>query len=745
MMIGSIEDFKRFLTYLVIITLPIMAIADISEGVKINFSLADIFVALLAFIFLVQYRQLSIKRNFPFWWYFTGLIALMLIANSAAYFIESITTGSLLLQVNEGIKLFTIALYFYAGYNFINKKEDIIRVSCIWLCTTAVICVLSIIAVIAAYQGSTLLGSFLISADIKRLTGTLTDPNLAAAYLSLSFFIALLFIHISRNKLQKSISYVTLALIMASIVLTQSRSGLIAFFLALAIYLLLTFQRSFKLVPVIFLLLVTGFFGFLSIDARLFDKQITGSMEKRFGQVIEQSGEAEVRSNLARAAFEMGKDYPLLGVGRGNFRFNSQPYYERIGIDTGSRSFETQYGIKIPHNTYLTFFAELGVLGLVLFLTIFYQAFRVNWKFKKVNLIFLALLLSYLIQALAINLENFRGIWFILGIIFATIKMGFDKEADNVEKQVGLSNKKLAGLLGILLLVGLFFYVDAGGRYARPVEIGANKLVEYIDGITPNEEYVFQYYIDGNNPNPDKQSSAINIYALIDEKEVLINEIVYWAPRGTGALPFVSHSDRVKIEIVPILEGAGTRINDGKVMRVDTGEGKRVFADYTYMPEVLESIFKRLGLINGAVKEGTIYSFGLDNPVNLSDKVLVMDVQKQELQGGDLKLTFEFKCIGDMEVDYRIWLHAGVIDKYILPENRLEHGFANWDHSLGTRTSQWEVGETYVHEYVIKANPGQYHNLRFGFWHPEWTDGKTYRLEPSVNIGYIQIRREGLQ
>lgn len=739
----QLTDYKRLLTYIIIATLPIMAMIDISDNVKINFSVADIFVAFWVFVFLFDFKKLSFKENFPYWWYFTGLLSLLIISNTAAYFSQNINNGSFLMQLNEAVKFITIALYFYIGYFSVGNIRDLSRTSFVWACTALVVCLIGIITTIAAFNPGFLGNLILFDNTTKRLMGTLTDPNLAAAYLSVSFFVALLLIHFSEEKWQSRIGYISVIFIFLSIVLTQSRSGIIAFFLALSVYFVFTSKRSLKLVPVFLILIFVGFFGFLSIDSGVFDNQLTVSIENRFRQAIDQTGQAEIRVNLARAAFEMGKDFPIFGVGRGNFRLNSKPYYEMIGIDTESRAYEITYDMKIPHNTYLTFFAELGIVGLLLFLYIFYRAIKVNWLFRKVNLIFLALLFSYLIQANGINLENFRGIWFILGLIFATIKLDFEKDLVNKENQLNISNKKLSFMLIFLFIIGLVFYVYASGHYTRPIKLEGQKAIEYVGDVIPGEQYVFEYYIEVKGAIGYEQSSILNIYSIIDKEEILLNQVVYWSPKGTGSLFFIPLSDQIKIEFVPLIAEANIILDKAKIANIYEGLGRKVFTEYIFIPSFLKDIFLQMGLINKWSKEDIIYSFGLKEPVNLSDKILVLGVDKEEISGGKIKLTFEFECIGDMEIDYRIWLHANVIDKYILPENRLEHGFANWGHSLSTRTSQWQIGEKYIHEYLINANPGQYHNVKFGFWQPEWPDAKTHRLEPSVNIGYIQIRGDG--
>ncbi|MGQ9787654.1 MAG: hypothetical protein ACUVSJ_14480, partial [Anaerolineae bacterium] len=84
-------------------------------------------------------------------------------------------------------------------------------------------------------------------------------------------------------------------------------------------------------------------------------------------------------------------------------------------------------------------------------------------------------------------------------------------------------------------------------------------------------------------------------------------------------------------------------------------------------------------------------------------------------EGVELRLYFE--ALDRMDVDYTIFLHGVVEDVSLLPPERQQYGFANWDHRLMIPTSQWRPGRIYADAYRIQTASGKY-RLRFGFWEP---------------------------
>jgi O-antigen ligase len=94
------------------------------------------------------------------------------------------------------------------------------------------------------------------------------------------------------------------------------------------------------------------------------------TVRERFTQTAGASPETEGRITLWRVAQRMVEAYPVEGVGAGNFQISSKHYV----LEPGSlpRSDEVFEGNKVTHNTYLQTAAELGLVGLALFLTLIF-------------------------------------------------------------------------------------------------------------------------------------------------------------------------------------------------------------------------------------------------------------------------------------------------------------------------------------------------------------------------------------
>jgi hypothetical protein len=120
---------------------------------------------------------------------------------------------------------------------------------------------------------------------------------------------------------------------------------------------------------------------------------------------------------------DMGKANPIFGVGFGSFVHEWQQYFHPID-DAGIRDLTDG-----NHNTFLGLFAEVGVVGLISYLMIFYYMFRVGLRvYRKVEgferefvLVFLLALISYIIGG---NVSDYRHGQFCnttLFLLFGTV------------------------------------------------------------------------------------------------------------------------------------------------------------------------------------------------------------------------------------------------------------------------------------------------------------------------------------
>jgi hypothetical protein len=120
---------------------------------------------------------------------------------------------------------------------------------------------------------------------------------------------------------------------------------------------------------------------------------------------------------------EMGMANPIFGVGYGNWSEEWYKYFHAIK------------GYDIPdltdgnHNTFLGRFAELGFIGLILYLMIFYHMFRIGLRvYRKsegyergFSLIFLLILISYIIGASFSDYRNSPFLNITLFLLFGAV------------------------------------------------------------------------------------------------------------------------------------------------------------------------------------------------------------------------------------------------------------------------------------------------------------------------------------
>jgi O-antigen ligase len=106
-----------------------------------------------------------------------------------------------------------------------------------------------------------------------------------------------------------------------------------------------------------------------------------------------------------KVGLEIGKEYPLFGVGAGNLRQEVKDRY--------AEKFDESIEPKMPHNQFVSVYAGTGIVGLMLFLIAFFfplvykKAYR-NTMFLSFNII---VLLSFMVEN---TIENAIGIAFYL-------------------------------------------------------------------------------------------------------------------------------------------------------------------------------------------------------------------------------------------------------------------------------------------------------------------------------------------
>ncbi len=202
------------------------------------------------------------------------------------------------------------------------------------------------------------LSEFIAGNNFMRAGGSLGSPNALASYLVLLLPIsfALLF-----SKIKTSAKLADLVVFLAgsaTLLLTLSRGAWIGFSLAIITILLLAVRRRLlSSIMVSAFIVLSG--GLVVLINFMFDNMIW----LRF--TASQAHNVTSRLKFALIAFNVIKSNPILGVGINNFsevmaRFDTTGVMSIIGVNNPP-----------VHDIYLLIAAEIGVIGLIVFLTFF--------------------------------------------------------------------------------------------------------------------------------------------------------------------------------------------------------------------------------------------------------------------------------------------------------------------------------------------------------------------------------------
>jgi len=315
------------------------------------------------------------------------------------------------------------------------------------------------------------------------LSSTIGQKNWISNYLSMIFPIIFSYFLLEKLKKNKIIYYFLLSIIYTTLMICQSRGIWISIILTILFGILLIYK--FKFLPIfkenkrwLILLLLTFLVITIiySTDNPLNKSAITVA-ERAISTFDEQDPSINTRMLIWRTTFKMIKDKPIFGSGIGNFRMNYLDYQAQYLKENPNY---IKYYTKVgeAHNEYLQIGAELGIIGLGLFLLIFYFIFHTVFNFYRRNkngkdkLIILGLIMGIT----CFMIHNLFALVFrvpVLGVIFfiivgLTIKYAEDCNAsenyvpDKMIKKINLSiNPRIKIIFFIMLFIAMILLVDA--------------------------------------------------------------------------------------------------------------------------------------------------------------------------------------------------------------------------------------------------------------------------------------------
>lgn len=249
--------------------------------------------------------------------------------------------------------IYPLIIYFIV-INSIRYESDIRRFMS-YLMTSVFLNLVMVLYYFVKYgSGNTLLDEYFLNVSFA-------DGLLVANILIMTIPIAIAFLATEQKKSTKLLFFAMITIGMIGIVISFGRMAQISIAIGLLLFGLIKKVRRY-LMPLIAVVLL-----FLIFNIEKLNPYLT-----KYGEISSVGSTFQVSSMLKRlegwrAALEMFRDHPLMGVGIGR--------YEQEYTNYGSQYYATYVkgyvSMISAHNLYLNYLAETGIPGILLLLTIF--------------------------------------------------------------------------------------------------------------------------------------------------------------------------------------------------------------------------------------------------------------------------------------------------------------------------------------------------------------------------------------
>lgn len=204
--------------------------------------------------------------------------------------------------------------------------------------------------------------------DTSLRTGGLSEgANSAGRY----FVVGMIFF-IYLSLLEKRITLKVIAALgvittFVGVFFTVSRTGILLIFAAIGLVILLNPNRKTNPFLVISFILLT-------LTMILYSDSILAIVSSILPSILQRKDTIGLRFKLWVAAWRMWQDFPLAGVGIGQFRFNLARYTTGLPV---------QHLRLVAHSTYFQLLSETGIVGLVLWVSMQINAIKGYWNASR--------------------------------------------------------------------------------------------------------------------------------------------------------------------------------------------------------------------------------------------------------------------------------------------------------------------------------------------------------------------------
>ncbi len=234
--------------------------------------------------------------------------------------------------------------------------------------------------------------------QMKRFAAVESDPNSLAMTLALALPMAWYLGMTYRNPVLRWVCRGFLAVGLVAIGLTASRGGMVAATMALMIVpLTMTKLSPGRLIAAVAMLALSGALAAAYIPEKIVERLATTSTEV---EDLSLGG----RFKLWQAGLKALTERPITGYGAGFWRGAVAPW---LGPNP-----------QVAHNSFLSVAVETGIVGLLLYLGMFFAVFLALMRLPSFERRFgLVLLATLVVAMLPLSWDDQKSVWFVLALL----------------------------------------------------------------------------------------------------------------------------------------------------------------------------------------------------------------------------------------------------------------------------------------------------------------------------------------
>lgn len=192
---------------------------------------------------------------------------------------------------------------------------------------------------------------------VERAVGFFSQPNYLALFLVPITVLTAASLREISGKSQRLNYLVSLVVMLVAVLLSYSKAGIVTLIICLPLVVLVQYSlKQFLMSMVIGIILFLGAYSTLP------------DFKKRFSSTLDTKSQttSRVRVEITEASLAMVAAHPILGVGLGGY----QEAYPTFRIENA-----LEQDVLHPHNVYLAFWTQTGILGLLSFMFLSSMAF----------------------------------------------------------------------------------------------------------------------------------------------------------------------------------------------------------------------------------------------------------------------------------------------------------------------------------------------------------------------------------